>query len=126
LATEDGTVIIEDNHEIPAEKEQEYRVMSTQEIPDTLRDRIAPVLALLRKLKLAFSLNEQSGGGMTIEIGPENGRSGDERTPGGGEPKTVLELPDEYVRGLSDSERHRLPSDEADQHDHYLYGTPKK
>jgi len=37
------------------------------------------------------------------------------------EPKTLLEIMGDFVGAIDD-----LPSDFAEQHDHYLYGTPKK
>jgi len=39
--------------------------------------------------------------------------------------KSIWQLAEDFVKDLSDMELAKLPSDGAEQHDHYIYGTPK-
>src|SRR5262249_6690627 len=41
-------------------------------------------------------------------------------------PKPIWELFEEASRTIPDEELDRLPTDGAAQHDHYIYGTPKR
>jgi hypothetical protein len=40
--------------------------------------------------------------------------------------KPIWEMFDEAMRKLPEEELRKLPHDGAEQHDHYIYGTPKK
>lgn len=40
--------------------------------------------------------------------------------------KTIWEVIDEIMRGVPEEALRRLPANGAEQHDHYLYGSPKR
>ncbi len=40
--------------------------------------------------------------------------------------QSLLDLFDSLTADMSESERKNLPNDGAQQHDHYIYGTPKR
>jgi hypothetical protein len=40
--------------------------------------------------------------------------------------KHIWEIADELLAGILEEELERLPVDGAAQHDHYIYGTPKR
>jgi hypothetical protein len=40
--------------------------------------------------------------------------------------KSIWQLSDDFVKNISTDELSQLPSDGAEQHDHYIYGIPKK
>jgi hypothetical protein len=52
------------------------------------------------------------------EIEREYGLDGDDRS--------IWEVIDDVMRHVSDEALNRLPADGAEQHDHYLYASPKK
>ena len=39
--------------------------------------------------------------------------------------KSIREILNDFSTGLSDESMAQLPTDGAEQHDHYIYGTPK-
>jgi hypothetical protein len=39
---------------------------------------------------------------------------------------SIWEVIDEIMRSVPEEARQRLPADGAEQHDHYLYGSPKR
>lgn len=39
--------------------------------------------------------------------------------------KSIWQIADDFTRDLSQDELSKLPADGAEQHDHYIYGTPK-
>jgi predicted RNase H-like HicB family nuclease len=39
--------------------------------------------------------------------------------------KPIWEIAQELIKDVSDDEVNQLPADGAEQHDHYIYGTPK-
>lgn len=39
--------------------------------------------------------------------------------------KSIWQLAEDFVKDLPESELDKLPKDGAEQHDHYIYGTPK-
>jgi hypothetical protein len=43
-----------------------------------------------------------------------------------GKSKSIWQLSEDFVRDIATEELNQLPSDGADQHDHYIYGIPKK
>lgn len=45
-----------------------------------------------------------------------------ERTRAG---KSIWQIADSFVKDLPEEELHKLPTDGAAQHDHYIYGLPK-
>lgn len=40
--------------------------------------------------------------------------------------KTIWEIAEEITRDMTPEEIAQLPTDGAEQHDHYIYGTPKR
>jgi hypothetical protein len=40
--------------------------------------------------------------------------------------KSIWQLSEDFVKDIPIEEVNQLPSDGADQHDHYIYGIPKK
>lgn len=40
--------------------------------------------------------------------------------------QSIWELADNFVKDLTEEELNQLPTDGAEQHDHYIYGTPKR
>ncbi len=40
--------------------------------------------------------------------------------------ESIFDLFEEMMNDFSDKELHDLPVDGAEQHDHYIYGTPKR
>jgi hypothetical protein len=40
--------------------------------------------------------------------------------------KSIWQLSEDFIRDIPPEELSQLPSDGADQHDHYIYGIPKK
>lgn len=40
--------------------------------------------------------------------------------------KSLLELFDAFIKDIPEEELAKLPKDGAEQHDHYIYGTPKR
>lgn len=61
-----------------------------------------------------------------------NGTSSEPEPPATGEPtdtctqKTIWEEIQEITSGIPEEEFLKLPVDGAEQHDHYIYGTPKR
>jgi hypothetical protein len=53
---------------------------------------------------------------------PEVGQTGLQSAKNG---KSILQIAAEFAGDLPDTELAKLPSDGAQQHDHYIYGTPK-
>lgn len=45
---------------------------------------------------------------------------------GAGDEKPICEIAAEFARNIPESELENLPHDGAAQHDHYLYGLPKR
>jgi hypothetical protein len=39
--------------------------------------------------------------------------------------KSIWQIADDFTRDLSQDDLSKLPADGAEQHDHYIYGTPK-
>jgi hypothetical protein len=39
--------------------------------------------------------------------------------------KSIWQIAEDFAKDLPDAELHNLPADGAEQHDHYIYGTPK-
>jgi hypothetical protein len=44
----------------------------------------------------------------------------------GNSPKTIWDVAAEITRNMTPEEIAQLPTDGAEQHDHYIYGTPKR
>jgi len=40
--------------------------------------------------------------------------------------QSIWELAENFIKDLTESELNQLPTDGAEQHDHYIYGTPKR
>jgi hypothetical protein len=40
--------------------------------------------------------------------------------------KSIWQLSEDFVKDIPTEELNQLPNDGADQHDHYIYGIPKK
>ena len=40
--------------------------------------------------------------------------------------ESILKMVESFTNDMTDEELSQLPTDAAEQHDHYLYGTPKK
>ncbi|KAB8330489.1 hypothetical protein SD80_027845 [Scytonema tolypothrichoides VB-61278] len=40
--------------------------------------------------------------------------------------ESILKMVESFTNDMTDEELSQLPTDAAQQHDHYLYGTPKK
>ena len=57
------------------------------------------------------------------EADPESGRAGGPAAPGH---KPIWEVFEEITASIPEEEWARLPTDGAEQHDHYIYGTPKR
>ena len=39
--------------------------------------------------------------------------------------KSIWQIAEDFVKDIPEEELSKLPSDGAEQHDHYIYGTPK-
>ena len=59
-----------------------------------------------------------------IEPEEEARREGDLR--GAADGSSIWETIDEIMRAVPEEALRRVPTDGAEQHDHYLYGAPKK
>jgi hypothetical protein len=83
----------------------------TPEIEQRLRDQAAergmPLDAYLQTVLEALAATESSSAPLNAD------------TP-------VLKLFEQIWEGVPDEEWERLPSDLAEQHDHYIYGLPKR
>jgi hypothetical protein len=40
--------------------------------------------------------------------------------------KSIWQLSEDFIKDIPTEELNQLPTDGAEQHDHYIYGTPKK
>ncbi|MBW4443816.1 MAG: hypothetical protein KME10_21820 [Plectolyngbya sp. WJT66-NPBG17] len=40
--------------------------------------------------------------------------------------KSIWQIAEDFTKDLSQEELSKLPTDGAEQHDHYIYGTPKR
>jgi hypothetical protein len=54
------------------------------------------------------------------------GKAGESGTKSMQTQKHIWEIADELLEGIPEEELDRLPVDGAAQHDHYIYGTPKR
>jgi Arc/MetJ-type ribon-helix-helix transcriptional regulator len=57
------------------------------------------------------------------EVGADLPGGDDSTAPG---PKPIWEVFEEISASIPDEEWAKLPNDGAEQHDHYIYGTPKR
>jgi hypothetical protein len=53
---------------------------------------------------------------------PEAGQTGLQSAKTG---KSIWQIAEDFAKDLPDTELAKLPIDGAEQHDHYIYGTPK-
>jgi len=61
-----------------------------------------------------------------IESTSANGDAAEQPANNPGTGRTIDEIFDEAIRNVPREEFLKMPTDLADQHDHYIYGTPKK
>lgn len=64
---------------------------------------------------------------MTRSVEPEKNAEGDheELRPEGAD-GSIWDVIDDIMRGVPEEVLKRLPADGAEQHDHHLYGSPRK
>lgn len=74
---------------------------------------------VLRPVEPLEGIREQARVKLTVEVEP----AVDAAAPA---VKPIWELAEELMRNVPEEVRARLPTDGAEQHDHYVYGTPKR
>ena len=73
--------------------------------------------AITEAVRLLLRQNHRS------EAGPEKAGAGEQTAPF---QKPIWERIQEMTADVPDEEWDKLPADLAEQHDHYIYGTPKR
>ena len=63
---------------------------------------------------------------MTKLIEPEEDARGAQHERAEAADRSIWEEIDEIMRGVPEDVLRRVPADGAEEHDHYLYGSPKK
>ncbi|MDX2229977.1 MAG: hypothetical protein NW220_10085 [Leptolyngbyaceae cyanobacterium bins.349] len=70
-------------------------------------------------LQFVLTRKEQAYTAQTAPIPPTSNSANDNG-------KTLWEIAEEITRDMTPEEIAQLPTDGAEQHDHYIYGTPKR
>jgi hypothetical protein len=77
----------------------------------SMDEQLTLIAHLTQKVKVAVA-----------QISPQQSTSTEANVSSG---KSIRQIIDGFAAGLSDETLAQIPTDGAEQHDHYIYGTPK-